>query len=360
MKTIFIGRYNPTEFLTGPEKVAKRIFSEYTKKNKSVFIEYFFDGNKFGIYKKLFGRELISDTGNGTVLRLGLVSLLLILLKHKPAFIHIITYERFAVTAFLYRIFFSFRIIYNVHGIVIHENLNYRKTGKLYYLKDKLCEYIIFKFSDNLLFLSEESVRIAGMYYCFNKVKIKIIPNGTDEIFHIKSIARKFHTRDMLKIVFAGDSGRKEKGFEFLINALNECDFRFKLYATGNTFPVIPEFYSEVPFMDTESYAEFLSDKDVAVSSGIYEPFSISALESMAAGLVTVVSKQTGMERYIISGLNGFVFDYGNTDELISILNYLYSNRNNLEVFSRKSSEIYEMLNWEKVFETYKPLYGNY
>lgn len=360
MKTIFLGRYNPTEFLTGPEKVAKRIFSEYIKKDKSVFIEYFFDGNKFGIYKKLFGREIISDTGNGSVLRLGLFALLLFLLKNKPAFIHIITYERFAVTAFLYRVFFSVRIFYNVHGVVIHENRNFRNTGKLYYLKDKLCEYIIFKFSDNLLFLSEESVRIARMYYRFDKVKVKIIPNGTDEIFHLKSIARKFNTGDMLKIVFTGNAGRKEKGFEFLINALNRCEFRYKLYATGNIFTVIPEFYSEVPFMDTESYADFLSDKDLAVSSGMYEPFSISVLESMAAGLVTLVSRQTGMERYIINGVNGFVFDYGNTDELISILNYLYSNRNNLEAFSRKSSEIYKMLNWEKVFETYKPLYGNY
>lgn len=360
MKTIFIGRYNQTEFLTGPEKVAKRIFSEYTKKDKSVFIEYFFDGKKYGIFKKLFGSEIIADIENGTVLRLGLVSVLLFLLKHKPDFVHIITYERFAVTAYIYRIFFSTRIFYNVHGIIIHENLNFRKTGRLYFLKDKLCEYIIFKFTDKLLFLSEESVRIADLYYSFDKIKVKIFPNGSDEIFYLKSNDRKFQSHEKLKIVFNGDTGRKEKGFDFLVNALNHCKFPFELYCQDNTNADFPEYFYKIPFMDTESYAGFLSDKDIAVSSGMYEPFSISAAESMTAGLVTAVTRQTGIERFIISGANGFVFDYGNTDELVRILNYLYSNRNNLEMLSRKSSEIYKLLNWEKVFETYQLLYGDY
>jgi len=62
MKIVYIGRYNESEILTGPEKVAKRIFHNMTKINSNcVFVEYFFDGAKYNIWKKLFGKEKIAD-----------------------------------------------------------------------------------------------------------------------------------------------------------------------------------------------------------------------------------------------------------------------------------------------------------
>lgn len=76
MKIFFLGRYNQSEYLSGPEKVAKRIYAESVKDYESVFIEYFFDGREFGFSKKLFGREKIKSVGSLKIFRFGIISLL--------------------------------------------------------------------------------------------------------------------------------------------------------------------------------------------------------------------------------------------------------------------------------------------
>ena len=57
MKVIFIGTYNESEILSGPEKVCKRVFEEYSKIDDTIFIQYFQDGRKYSYFKKLFGYE---------------------------------------------------------------------------------------------------------------------------------------------------------------------------------------------------------------------------------------------------------------------------------------------------------------
>ena len=125
---VFIGRYIKGEILSGPEKTAKRIFDEHTKQNKSCFIQYFFDGRKYGFVKKLFGKEKETEANNSGVFTLGLISAFTALFRLKPKIIHIITFERFAVIAFLYRFFRKTKIIYNSHGIVAYENTGDRKS----------------------------------------------------------------------------------------------------------------------------------------------------------------------------------------------------------------------------------------
>ena len=48
MKIVYLGRYNESEILTGPEKVAKRIFHNIIEMIPySVFNEYYFDNTTF-------------------------------------------------------------------------------------------------------------------------------------------------------------------------------------------------------------------------------------------------------------------------------------------------------------------------
>jgi hypothetical protein len=88
MDLIYLGRYCKDDIMTGPEKVARRIFDTYAKENKSVFIEYFFDGIKYNIFKKLFGKEIAVNAEGSRVLRLGVFPLLAFLVKNKPEVIH--------------------------------------------------------------------------------------------------------------------------------------------------------------------------------------------------------------------------------------------------------------------------------
>jgi glycosyltransferase involved in cell wall biosynthesis len=103
--------------------------------------------------------------------------------------------------------------------------------------------------------------------------------------------------------------------------------------------------------------AEYLTDKDVFISSSRYEPFSITAAECMAAGVVPVLTKETGASESIEHGRNGFVYDYGDCGKLKSILNELNNDSELKENMSEKAKNIYNILNWNKITGDYINIY---
>ena len=355
-KIVFLGRYNQSEILSGPEKVAKRIFFEHTKVNSSVFIEYFFDGNKYGVFKKLFGSEKVTEINSSPVLKKGIFSLLKFLFFNKPDVIHIITYERFCITAVLYKFFSGAKIIYNVHGIVAYENSILRDTKTIYIKKDEFAESKFFKYSDVYLFLSDQSIQAAENYYQITESKIRMVPNGIDRDFHkviqpVKDLKKEF------KIVFSGDPVRKEKGFDLIKEVFYELNFPFRLYLLSNQKIHNEDFIIYLKPMDTVKFSEFLSESDIVISAAGYEPFSMTVSEAMSCGAVPVVSQETGMSRYIRENENGFIFNTKNPDELRSILTKIYNDPELLFHLSQNAKKIYDKLNWEIVYNDYKNIY---
>ena len=368
MKILFAGSYNDKDTFTGPEKVARRIFDSFSGNSpeyQTTFISYFSDGNIYGIFKKLFGQDFISSEGNGNILRLGIFRMFLFALKYRPDVIHIINFERFPVLLYIFRLFRKVKIVYNVHGIAAFEDSTNNKASQNLKSKDRFCEKIYFRYSDTLIFLSELSKTTARKFYDFDDSKAVIIPNGIDKEFYEAGKAAKPKSERTLKIVFIGEILKKEKGFTELISALFKIDFSIELFAISDSSPdsiLLSEINdsSNINFhltdkMDTEKYAEFLSNKDIYISPSTYEQFSIAAVESMAAGLVPVVSVETGMNTYIDNGVNGIV--YNNETELISILNKLNYDRDSIFNISEKAKLIYNELNTEKIFQKYKNVY---
>lgn len=362
MKILFSGRYNTTEILNGPEKVAKRIFGEYSAMDKTVFAEYFFDGNRFSFLKKLFGSETVTEVNKSEVKRFGVLSLFFFLFRYKPSVIHIITFERFALICFLYKFFRKVKIVYNVHGVVTYENNVLKNTGWLYSLKDRICEKIFLKYSDRLIFLSVDSVKLADSMFSIDRNKISMIPNGTDEVFSKTGTGKVLNKSEPLRIVFAGDEFRKEKGFDFFTDAVGDIDFETEIYLIGIFKKFKPGKTGNAVFsirnkMETEKFACFLLDKDIFVSASSYEQFSITAAESMAAGLVPVVTAETGMSSYIKDRHNGFIFSYGVKDGFIEIIRLLNSDRSLLHNISLRSAEIYNELSWTNIISEYIKVY---
>lgn len=362
MKVLFAGKYNESETLNGPEKVAKRIFYQYSKNESSVFAEYFFDGRKHSFFKKLFGFEKVTKVNDSEVLRFGMLSLLSFLFKSKPEIIHIITYERFAVVCFIYKLFSKVRILYNVHGVISIENTEMNQTSLLYVVKDKIIEKIFMKYSDKLIFLSERSVELYKKILDFDSAKIEFIPNGIDEVFFKTGNKRKVNFENTLNLVFAGDEVRKEKGLEFLLNAVSRLNFDLNLFLIGNYSRTFENYSSKIiikvtELMDTNDFSRFLEDKDIFVSASSYEQFSITAVETMAAGLAPIVTLETGMSSYIKNLENGITLNFGDEDLLTKSIERLNSDRNLLSILSENAKSIYGKLSWEKVFERYKTLY---
>ncbi len=181
MKIIFLGRYNTGENLTGPEKVAKRLYHNMIIKNENtVFLTYYFkDCEDSSVFKRMFGRTELRVIPK--VKRMGIFSVILYLIKEKPQIIHVITFERFLIPIILIKIVLNSNLIFTVHGLFRIERKNlYVQQSLMSKIKDSIAEYLLINYSDKLIFLSNISLRKAKQNYNINEKKCLIIPNGLD------------------------------------------------------------------------------------------------------------------------------------------------------------------------------------
>lgn len=361
MKIVYIGRYNPSEELTGPEKVAKRIFCKSAEQNEAVFIEYYFDGSIYGIRKKLLGKEIIDYSNGLKIYRLGLLKVIPFLFKFKPDLIHIITFERFSILAYLYKAFSKVKIIYNVHGVAVYENKNLKEVSLSLRIKDSLCEKIFLNFSDKLLFLSDYQLSIAKKYYTIKNSQLEFVNNGVDEVFRDQK--RLIDKSNIPSLVFIGDSSRKDKDFNFLYFSLSMVNTSCKLFLIGKLDKSIYKTavgnveIVNVSKMNRSELVNFLSDKDVFVSSSFYDTFSMAAAECMSSGLAPIVTDYTGISRLIKNNENGFIVRHGDVNELADKINLLLENPELSKKISEDARKIYKELNWDDVYSSYEKIY---
>lgn len=358
---VFLGRYAESEILSGPEKTAKRIFFEHTRLNHSYFIQYFFDGRKYGITKKLFGKEKAGIINNSEILTLGLFPVMLKLLKLKPKIIHIITFERFAALTIFCKILFKTKIIYNAHGIVTYENTELKKTPFLLRQKDRFCEKLFLKYSDTIIFYSENSIDIAEKYFKLNEAKAVILSNGIDDVFSSSGEKQK-NKSENLRLVIHHQNELHSGSIEFLNKCLEKITPGIEIFIVGNekSNMINPNAGVKINYiekMTSKKLSEFYNDKDIFLSLNNYDTFSIATAEAMSAGLVPIITEETGMSRYIWHGENGFTVKYGDSGNLAELINNLQNSKIVLSELSLNASKIFEILSWSQIYESYKNIY---
>lgn len=360
LNIVYAGRYNESEYLSGPEKVAKRIFSEHSKIFKTYFIQYFFDGNRYSLKEKLFGIKKEQMNDNSVVYTLGIFRILPVFNSIKPNIVHVITFERFAVIFFIYKLLHKIKIIYNEHGVVTYENYELKKVPYIKKIKDKFCEKMLLKYSDKIIFTSERTIDIAEKYFKINESKIVILSNGIDEKFYIPSKTAKNNIKP--KVIFIYKNELYKSALNFLKKFIENYKGDLELYIItkigidfkcGNNIGI-----NLVSLKTTDGLAEFYNDKDVFLSLNKYDTFSISTAEAMASGLIPIITKETGISRYIDDNYNGYIVDFGNIDQLkdkVTKISNMSADQRNRTGENAKS--VYESLAWNKIYETYNNIY---
>ena len=125
-------------------------------------------------------------------------------------------------------------------------------------------------------------------------------------------------------LLFVG-SGFERKGLRFLIRALalikDKADIRLVVIGKGRT----PEYVREAKRLGVldrvifkgplKNARDYYCAGDIFVLPSIYEPFSNSCLEAMAAGLPVVTSSANGVSE-LLTGMNGVVQDPSDAGEI--------------------------------------------
>jgi glycosyltransferase involved in cell wall biosynthesis len=354
---IYAGRYNETEILSGPEKVAKRIFGIHGQNERTVFIQYFFDGSRYGMMKKLFGKEIKQADNGCDVATLGLFRLLFFCLKFKPSVIHVITFERFAVFLYLLKIFRKVKFVYTLHGIVSFGN-KLKKLPYIYRLKDRICEKIFIKYSGVITIPSSHYIEMVKQFYEIDDRKIKVVPNGCDKEF--SEVIRNGNSSDKLNLFLLSD----KIGFDSLRDVIAPVLSTISAFVEVNEIgygltDCRLENLRTPSRMDTAKFACFMGKMDVFLSLHKYDTFSITSLEAMAAGVIPVITNETGLSEYINDGENGFLVKYGDAKKILDIINLLRENCGLRKNISDNARKIYGVLNLQKVYGMYSEIYYN-
>jgi len=351
LNIVYFGRYNETEILSGPEKTAKRIFAENQIYHEPVFIQYFFDGRKYGLLKKLFGFEQ-----NGVVFTAGLFKIFKLLFKLKPGVIHIITFERFAYIAVLYSFFKKVKIIYNSHGIIKYEDSEIKHEMRFHKFKNSFVENSLLKRSDVIIFHSDAAKKLCKKFYRIDAKKCIIIPNGIDAEFHNPSAGKS-----RAGCVFLAGNKLHESSRLFLKRYLDFSSAPLLINVIGSKKYCININKNDVKIsdaMDTGSLAEYYTDKEVFLCLNSYDTFSIATAEAMASGLIPIVTKDTGISDFIKDRENGFIVNYGDISQLENILLCISKMDSSAKTaISNNAKKIYNEINWHKVYNMYDNIY---
>jgi glycosyltransferase involved in cell wall biosynthesis len=364
MKIVLIGKYNESELLSGPEKVAKRLFENIRLINSdTVFIEYFFKySGKSSFLLRLFGSKELYKSAN--VKTLGILPLFFYLIKNQPDIIHLVTEERFQASIFLYKLFLKSKILLTAHGLLRYESSHLKTKPSLYSrLKIKLLEFLLFNFSDKIVFVSKKLLDFSLNYYKLDLNKTVIIPNGVDKIF-FNETPKALPERSLKIVLYCGDikdSNVVERLKIIFDNTIT--NMKIELFVITKVVP--KDYFTDwltIRFSTVVSapeLAEFLRDKDLYLNINNYESFSIFALECMASGIIPVVFKEVGMSPYIQNGINGFILSCADgSEELKSIVRDLIEHKKyDFSFISRNASRIVEELNWSKISCKYMDLY---
>jgi len=360
LKLCFVGRFNRSELFRGPEKVARRIAETMATLGHSVFFyEYYFSGETHGYWMKLFGYECIQRSDRLVVFRIGLFPFMLAMIRRRFHLVHIITYERFAIVSFLAKLIHRTPILFTVHGIVRHQYATFQRSpANIIRIKDSICEFILLKFTDMIYFLSDDYISIALRYYSIPRNKIVLIANGIDDAFS-RAERDTPEPKSIVSIVFIGEPSRIEKGFDYFLRGLEHCSSRASVFVVceNNQYTALQLkngiTVTYLRKMATTDYAEFLSDKDIYVGASSCESFSISAVEAMSSGLVPIVTRETGMARFIEHGKNGFLINYGDELDLARCIDLLITHTALRNELSGNARLITTTLSWKSIGEEY-------
>ena len=198
--------------------------------------------------------------------------------------------------------------------------------------------------------------------------KINVIPNGIN-ITTFNSVDRDYEFRrqyalDNEKIILYMGRLVYEKGIQHLISAMPKIlngyrdskliiagkgGMENELKAQAEALGIANKVYF-TGYLNSKQVQKMYKCSDIAVFPSTYEPFGIVALESMLAGVPTVVSDVGGLNEIVQHGVDGMKSYAGNPNSIAdSILTLLYDHALASKVSKNAKAKVKQEYNWNKI-----------
>ena len=261
----------------------------------------------------------------------------------------------FSITKFkLCNIHHSLQYIANPLNGIVHKTFN---------LINNLFSYI----SDDLnIFISHASKEDLLRYFYIKKKQSRIIYNGIDipEVTQNNPFSEKYTNK--FKIVIAGRMV-PEKGHLFFLSTfkkLRQKNENIKVFFIGDRYKReeievyisknnLDKYINILGRIERKNLLNFFSNTDIVVIPSVSEGFGNIAVEAILSGATVLSSDVGGLKEIIIDDLNGFLYNYKDSDALIKNIEELQKGSMKIDV-NKAIEYTYERFSMNRMIEEYR------
>lgn len=207
-------------------------------------------------------------------------------------------------------------------------------------IRDKCSYYLYSKYLDKSIhcckYLQYEDQKD---YSTHSIEKSEVIYNGIDSKNTTICLSS---FRKNIKIIAIGRLV-KEKGFQHLIEAMNEMKddvFEVNICGDGNYRKELEKLvdYNNITFHGfVSNIDEMIEKSDILILPSYQEAFPFVILEALSRGKIVIATNVGGVPEIIIDKENGFLINPNNTGEIIKVLNYI--KKSDISYINKKALE---------------------
>jgi glycosyltransferase involved in cell wall biosynthesis len=240
----------------------------------------------------------------------------------KPDIVHV--HGTFAGVFLRTLFFFKSRrpvVIYNAHGWAFLMDTKPWKQRAFAFV-----EKVLALRTDYIINISRHEYEMA-MHYGLPAEKSGVVYNGVSDT--IASSKPPFETQpDKINLLYVGRFDR-QKGFDLLLDVFNEHKFaNVHLYLVGDTVLeeveyVFPDNAVKIGWVDNSEIDRYMRACDAVIIPSRWEGFGIVAIEALRNKKPVIASNRGALPEIIRHGLNGYIFDFENKQELADIVHRL-------------------------------------
>jgi alpha-maltose-1-phosphate synthase len=201
----------------------------------------------------------------------------------------------------------------------------------------------------------------------FLSKKISVIPYGAPETISEESLKNKRYDNKKLRVLYVG-SLIQQKGISYLFNAVDKLGDIVELNIIGSPHSNVTSKKLEkhlsahnwIPSLSNSKVLEYMYNSDVLILPSLAEAFGLVLLEALSRGLPVIASEHTGAPDIITNGKEGFIVPIRDSDAIANHINFLNSNRDELEKMSKYAWLRACELTWESYQKTALNTLNNY
>ena len=246
------------------------------------------------------------------------------------------------------------KIYLEMHGFIEEEALLNGNIGKFTYYKNRLIYRSIFRLCDLITTCSDTAADIIGRY---KKNTISIFGGVDFKVFNPQVQSSGMVNKDGIIIGYAGNA-RVWQGLDFMVKVYKDLikdhsEFKLKILTSKtNQWDNDPAIENYGP-VEYQAVPKFLVDCDILViprqdNEVNRISFPSKLPEYMAMAKPVIASRTSDMDKIIIDGENGLLYDPGDEDKLAENLLRLKDETLRRQLGQNAYQFVKDNLNWDK------------